>query len=139
MAMMSLGMFVFELKSAPYQSLQQDLGWRHPSNSRVGVRPARQYIGPDNEKVTLSGVLLPELTGGESRLNELRQMADEGKSWALIDGGGKVYGMFVIAGLATTRSVFFHDGTARRIEFTLNLERVDDDAGMITPAGPPQP
>jgi len=132
MPMMSLGMFVFELKSAPYQSLQQQLGWRHPSNSRVGVRPARQYVGPEDEKITLTGVLMPELTGGDPALGELRDMADEGKGYPLIDGNGNVYGMYVITQLSKTKSYFFNDGAARKIEFTLNLDRVDDDTGMLT-------
>ena len=33
-------------------------------NNRIGARPAYQYLGPDDETTTLSGVLLPEVTGG---------------------------------------------------------------------------
>jgi len=131
-SMMSLGMFVFERSSTPFQSMQHQLGWRHPVNSRVGVRPARQFLGPDDETVTLAGVLLPEITGGEPQIDELREMADEGGAWPLIDGNGRVHGVFTITGLSLTRTVFFEDGTARRIEFSLSLARVDDDIGVLT-------
>lgn len=125
--MMTLGQFVFNLNTVPYQEMQHSAGWRHPSSSRVGLRPGYQFIGPDEETVTLSGVLLPTFTGGQSSLDELRAMADTGKAWPLIDGTGTLYGLFVIEKLDQTRSEFFSDGAARRIEFTLNLKRVDDD------------
>lgn len=37
-----------------------------------------------------------------------------------------IYGMFVIESLSQTGALFFADGSARRIEFTLNLLRVDE-------------
>jgi phage protein U len=128
MAMMCLGYFVFELATAPYQSAQQQSGWRHPSNSRVGLRPARQFLGRDEESITLSGVLMPELSGGEPSIAALKTMADAGRAYVLIDGNGTLLGVFVIESIDVTRTVFFTDGTARKIEFSLSLKRVDDDA-----------
>lgn len=132
--MMALGSFIFRLQTAPYQELQQQVGWRHPSNSRVGSRPARQFIGPDDETVTLSGVLLPELTGGLSTLRFLRAMGDAGQAWPLIGADGTIHGLFVIESINSTQSTFFVDGTARKIDFTLTLKRVDDAALISAPA-----
>lgn len=126
--MMALGMFVFGLRTVPYQELQRQLAWRHASTARVGLRPARQYLGKDDETITLSGVLLPQLTGGPSSLAELEAMGDEGAAWPLLDGEGRIYGLYVIESLQTTASLFFSDGAARRIEFSLVLKRIDDDA-----------
>lgn len=123
--MMVLGLFVFNLKTLPYQDLQHSITWRHPTTSRIGQRPASQFIGVDNEIITLSGVLLPELTGGRFTLLFLRKMADQGKAWPLIEGTGLILGWFVIESLNVTKSVFFRDGAARRIEFSLALKRVD--------------
>lgn len=123
--MMALGLFVFALETAPYQEFQQQIGWRHPSNNRVGRRPSRQFTGLDDETVTLSGVLLPELTGGDNTIEVLRQMGNTGMAFVLIDGSGRYYGMFEIDSLSVTRTLFFKDGKARRIEFSLKLTRVD--------------
>lgn len=128
MSMMALGTFVFSLSTLPFQELQHQLGWRHPTTSRVGARPARQFLGPDDETITLSGVLLPELTGGQASLDQVRAMGDQGKAWPLIDGNGQIYGLYVIESLEQTKTIFFEDGTPRRIEFRLTLKRVDDDA-----------
>jgi phage protein U len=126
--MMALGQFIFSLSSLPYQELQHQFGWRHPTTSRVGARPARQFLGPDDESITVSGVLLPELTGGRVSLDMIREMGDQGASWPLIDGSdGRIHGLFIIESLSETKSFFFEDGTPRRIEFNLSLKRVDDD------------
>lgn len=125
--MMALGQFVFSIATLAYQELQRQTTWRHPSNSRVGARPARQFTGPGDDTMRLSGLLAPEVTGSTVALDDLRAMADQGLAWPLVDGSGVVYGQFVVEGLDETRTVFFADGTARRIDFNLQLARVDDE------------
>ncbi|WP_145537971.1 phage tail protein [Yersinia alsatica] len=124
--MMALGMFVFMLQTVPYQDFQHQMAWRHPSNARFGLRPVSQFLGPDEESITLSGVLYPELTGGKASLMALQLMAETGKAWSLIEGNGAIHGMFVIESLNRTKSLFFSDGSARKIEFTLTLKRTDE-------------
>ncbi len=124
--MMTLGFFVFSRLTVPYQTSQHDMVWRHPTNNRIGARPTAQFLGVGDETLTLSGVLLPELTGGELSLDVLRQMADTGKAYPLIEGRGTVTGFFVIEKISKGRSEFFSDGAARRIEFSLDLKRVDE-------------
>ncbi|MGI2144441.1 phage tail protein [Shewanella frigidimarina] len=124
--MMTLGFFVFSRLTVPYQSSQHDMVWRHPTNSRIGARPSAQFLGVGDETLTLSGVLMPEITGGELSLEALRKMADTGKAYPLIEGRGTVTGFFVIEKISKGRSEFFSDGAARKIEFTIELKRVDE-------------
>ncbi|ELN8076223.1 phage tail protein [Salmonella enterica] len=124
--MMVLGLYVFVLRTVPYQELQYQRSWRHAANSRVNRRPSTQFLGPDNDSLTLSGVLLPEVTGGRLSLLALEQMAELGKAWPLIEGSGTIYGMFVIESLSQTKTEFFASGVPRRIEFTITLKRVDE-------------
>lgn len=126
--MMALGTFVFSLPDLAYQQLQRSAAWRHASSERVGARAARQYLGPGEETIELSGLIAPELTGSPASLDTLREMAAEGRPLALVDGTGVVHGTFVITGLQETRTLFFPDGAARKIEFSLSLMRVDDEA-----------
>ncbi|KAB7672822.1 phage tail protein [Plesiomonas shigelloides] len=125
--MMTLGWFVFMRSTFAPQSRQDERGWRHPGNSRVGARPAYQFLGADDETTTLSGTLYPELTGGAVSLDMLHQMADTGQAYPLIQGDGVMRGYFVIEKTSVTSSEFFQDGAARKIEFTMALKRVDDD------------
>ena len=72
-------------------------------------------LAPDNDTLTLSGVLLPEITGGRLSMLALEQMAELGKAWPLIEGSGTIYGMYVIEGLNQTKAEFFRDGMPRRV------------------------
>ncbi|WP_104097564.1 phage tail protein [Stutzerimonas kunmingensis] len=124
--MMALGMFVFSLETLAYQEFQRQTEWRHGSTNRIGTNPARQYLGRGDDSITLPGVLLPALAGTQLSLDALRTMADTGKAWPLVEGTGKIYGTWIIESLSETRTLFFRDGQARRIEFTLSLKRIDD-------------
>ncbi|KJH82857.1 phage tail protein [Stutzerimonas stutzeri] len=124
--MMALGMFVFSLETLAYQEFQRQTDWRHGSTSRIGTNPARQFTGKGDDIITLPGVLLPALAGTTLSLDTLRYMADTGKAWPLVEGTGRIYGVWVIESLTETRTLFFRDGAARRIEFTLKLARIDD-------------
>lgn len=79
----------------------------------------------NEEKIVLSGSLLPEIPCGKMSLLALNLMADEGSTWPLLDGGGTIYGMFVINSVSEMCTEFFADGSARKIDFTVNLTRVD--------------
>ena len=120
-----LGFFVFSLHTLAYQDLQRQLAWRHASTSRVGARPAHQYFGPDEEKITLSGVLLPEFAGSRLSLELLQAMAETGRAWPLIQGDGLLFGEYLIVSIQTTGTLHFQDGAPRRIEFQLTLKRTD--------------
>lgn len=124
--MMALGMFVFSLPTLAYQELQRQTDWRHPSSSRVGTNPARQFAGRGDDAITLPGIILPELAGSALSLDALRMMADTGKAWPLVEGTGRILGIWVIESVSETRTLFFQDGAARRIEFSISLKRIDD-------------
>ena len=123
--LMSLGQFVFGLDTLAFETLRRQTAWRHPSNARVGARPARQFVGQGDDSITLSGILAPEFKGTARSLLTLRDMADGGKAFALVSGAGDVFGAWVIESLGETGTLFHHDGRPRRIEFELQLARVD--------------
>ena len=53
-------------------------------------------------------------------------MAREGRARPMIGGTGIFHGMFIIEKVTHTHSDFYSDGTARKINFTLELKRVDE-------------
>lgn len=125
--MMIFGMFVFELSTLPHQQIQQSKTWRHVKNERINRSAAWQYIGAGDDQITLSGVLYPEITGGEVSLTLLTTQAYTACPWPLIDGTGQIYGMYVITGLQTTRQELDRYGKAKKIEFSVSLQRCDED------------
>lgn len=133
--MLALGMFVFSLSTAAYQELQRQTEWRHASNNRIGAVPARQFLGRGDDSITLPGIILPELAGSGLSLDAIRLMANTGKAWPMVEGSGRIYGLWVIESLSETKTLFFRDGTPRRIEFNLSLKRIDDDRIDLLGAG----
>lgn len=126
--MLSLGMFVFELATLPFQEKSRRTSWRHARNSRVGARPSNQFLGPEDDTITLAGDLLPDIAGDPGSLDTLRQMADEGGAWPLTDGLGNVHGAWVIDAIDERQGNFHANGQARRYDFSISLHRVDDPA-----------
>lgn len=125
--MMVFGMFVFTLRTIPYQQLQLSQEWRHVKNDRVNASAGWQYIGPGDNSVTLDGVLYPEITGGNLSLAALNSIGYAGRPWPLIEGGGRIYGMYVMTRLERGHSEFDRYGNPKKIEFTISLSRVDPD------------
>ncbi|MGE0082488.1 MAG: phage tail protein [Thiohalomonadaceae bacterium] len=124
-----LGRFVFGLRTAPFDQLRRSTAQRIASNNRFGLLAAHQHLGPGDDAITITGVLMPEITGGPSTLDDLRAMAERGESYPLLDGEGYYYGYWLIESVEESKSVFMAGGVARKIEFTLNLKR-DEEPGV---------
>lgn len=124
--LMVLGLFVFERRTLPYQSMQYTKDYRWASNNRIGKSPAYQFLGEGETTRTLSGSLYPEITGGKLSLLAIELMANEGRAWPLIDGSGMIHGMYVVEKVTHTHTDLYSDGSARKIEFNLTLKRVDE-------------
>ncbi|RXJ11471.1 phage tail protein [Lelliottia nimipressuralis] len=124
--LMVLGLFVFERRTLPYQSMQYTKDYRWASNNRIGKSPAYQFLGEGETTRILSGTLYPEITGGKLSLLAIELMANEGRAWPLIDGSGMIHGMYVVEKVTHTHTDLYSDGAARKIEFNLTLKRVDE-------------
>ncbi|WP_349929203.1 phage tail protein [Acinetobacter sp. A1-4-2] len=129
--MMIFGMFVFSIPTATYQSLQRSTSWRHASNSRVGQAPAYQYLGPGEDTITLDGSIVPEF-GSQLSLTALRLMGNTGKSFPLIAGNGKIYGLWKLDSVDETQTYFFKNGKPRKVEFSLKLSKNKSAGSLIT-------
>ena len=127
--MMILGGFIFELKTAAYQSFKRNTAQRWSQHERVGKRAMHQYLGPANDEITLPGVIYPEFNGADSQLSldKLRDMADAGVPYNMIDRDGYVQGDFIILSITEDKSVFLKGGVAQKINFEVKLRRYADD------------
>lgn len=126
--LLSLGMFIFAVRTLAYDELQRKMDWRHARTSRFGARDATQFVGPGDETISLSGSAYAEISNGAVSLDELREMASKGEAWPLVDGTGRVLGAYVITAVDERESYFFPDGTPRKIDFGIDLLGVDGPA-----------
>lgn len=130
----SLGFFVFDMATLPFQELQRRTSWRHASTSRIGARPASQFLGPNDDSFRITGVIYPGVAGSADSLDTLRDMGAQGDAWPLVTGDGTVHGAYKIDSVQDGRSQFYPNGAAREIEFTADIFRVDDDQVLAADA-----
>ena len=124
--LLSLGLFIFATGQTAIDEIQRKSSYRYGTGNAIGVRPTLQYLGPDNDSMTLPGILYPEVTDPPSVLDALRDMAKTGQSYALLGGDGSYFGLWKVTDIEETRKHLLSDGTARKIEFSLNLKLQDD-------------
>ncbi|MEJ7933642.1 phage tail protein [Sphingobium sp. AN558] len=124
--LMALGMFIFDVSTLAHDEMQRKAQWTHARSARVGARDATQFVGPGEETVGLSGTVYSEITDGAVSIDVLRAMASTGEAFPLLDGTGIVFGNFVIEAIDERHAYVMADGRARRIDFGIDLLRVDD-------------
>jgi len=120
----ALGMFVFDMSSVLFDDLCRKRDWRNVRTERFGAFPASQYVGPGDDRITLSGTLVPELAGSYSAITTLASMADAGEAYPLANGAGTILGNFTIDSLDEKHSALIDAGLPRVIGFTIELSRV---------------
>ncbi|MFA5712135.1 phage tail protein [Mycolicibacterium sp.] len=127
-AMMMLGTeYMFSVSTAAYQSLRRSAAYRWPAQERIGRRPARQFVGPGDETMTLDGTIYPHYLGGIGQIERMREVAGRGDPLALVDGRGSNLGQWCIERVEETDTVFGADGRPRRMDFVLGLVRYGED------------
>lgn len=125
--MMMLGPYMFSVGTAAPQTMSHRASYSWASQDRVGQRPLLQWTGPGAERLTLNGRIYPQYKGGLSQIQLMREMAGIGWRWLLVDGMGKVYGLFAIREVEETGTLYDYYGAPRRIDFRLQLEYAGDD------------
>lgn len=132
MAMMMLGPFPFELDTIAYDSLQHSLDYHwaeqdrlgHSAAKRLGIGgPGLQYLGPGRELLELNAIIYPSFKNKFSSTLTLRTMANAGLPWPLLDRKGLILGEFIIMSISNTQHYFNKDGSPRKVEFKMSLQR----------------
>jgi phage protein U len=123
--LMTLGSFIFQIDTAAFQELQRTTNWRFANSERFGAKPATQFVGAGQDKVTLPCLIYPGQIGKYSALQTLRQMAATGNQFTMLDGTGNVVGEFIIVSMNETQSYFTIGGLPKKVDFSIELERVD--------------
>ncbi|MFV0645188.1 MAG: phage tail protein [Sphingomonadaceae bacterium] len=131
MVMMSLGYFLFTLQSLPFQKMAHKRDVRFANNERFGAADAWQFIGPGQEAISLSGVSAYGITSAKASSARLNSMMQDGRALPLIDGLGNLFGQYILTSFDLDKTVYQKFGQARRVAWTLELQRVDDPGASI--------
>ena len=126
--MMALGEFRFALDTAAYDQLRRSDSYRWQGQDRLGRRPAQQFTGHGPSTVELEGTIYPAFRGGLGQITAMREAADAGTPLEMVDGTGRVWGLWCILDLRETQAVFLADGVPRKLEFSIKLVAYGEDA-----------
>ncbi|ESZ63522.1 phage tail protein [Mesorhizobium sp. C120A] len=129
--MMGLGPFRFSLSTAAYQSLERGDEYRWEEAARIGRAPAMQFIGAGTTTFSLSGTIYPGFRGGLGQLDSMRAIAAIGAPQMMVSGLGRIFGLYVIAGVNETQTIFFDNGAFRKQEFSIDLKSYGVDGGLF--------
>jgi phage protein U len=126
--MWMLGPFMFSRDTAAPSGLKRssDFGWA--AQERFAKGPALQFTGPGADVIELDGTIYPYHAGGLGQVAAMRELAGLGRPQLLVDGRGMFYGKWAILRVDETGTHLAPNGTARKIEFRLSLQRYIDDA-----------
>ncbi|MGJ4961342.1 MULTISPECIES: phage tail protein [unclassified Bradyrhizobium] len=119
--MLALGAFRFSVSTAAYQKFERSSEWRWPATDRIGMAPAKQYVGPGEDTITVDGVIFPHYRGGLRQMDMMRAQAGLGQPLPLITGFGRYLGFYCIEKVKESMETFMSDGAPRKIEFTVEL------------------
>jgi len=126
--LMSLGSFKFEISTAAYSELRRANAWRWSGQARIGLHDRLQYVGRDNETITLIGTVYPGIRGaGVGQLERLREIGNSGEPQLLVSGEGDVMGYWVLESEDSSESRFVRGGAPRKQTFSLAIKFYGDD------------
>lgn len=131
--MLRIGPYRFAMSTAAYQSLDRSASYTWARQNRIGTNDALQYTGPGAETLNLSGVIYPYFRGGLGQLDGMRRSASLGLPLPLIDGRGRVLGLWVIESVTEKQAVFDRRGVPKRQEFEMRLARYDGGLRGLLP------
>jgi len=129
--MMRLGDFAFSTDGLAYRRLSRTRAWRWPAQARLRGTPARQFVGPGEGRVDLSGVVYPGQLGDASAMDRLRALAETGTPQVLVAaagaGSGDILGWWSVERLEETQdTAFLPGGIPAKIAFRIVLVHYGD-------------
>ncbi|WP_315743085.1 phage tail protein [Bradyrhizobium sp. SZCCHNR1075] len=119
--LLALGSYRFSVTTGAYQKFERTTAWRWPATERIGVAPAKQYVGPGEDEISIEGTIYPHYRGGLRQIDQMRAQAGLGQPLPLITGFGRFLGNWCIEKIKENQDYLMSDGAPRKIEFTIDL------------------
>lgn len=89
----------------------------------MGSRPPLEFMGKGEDRITLSGRLLPSRVGGMTELETVRSLMDAGTRVPVMRGDGKMFGWFAIVRVDEDHANLDRFGVGFTLAYTIELTR----------------
>ena len=127
--LMTLGEYVFGVDTSAYSELQRTAEYRWAAQERLGRYPARQWLGPGEDTIELSGTIYPVRRRASEELDAMRDEARTGEPLRLMLGTGEILGLWVIERIQAEERAHLPGGVPRAVGFRLQLAYYGEDGG----------
>jgi hypothetical protein len=87
--------------------------------------PGREFMGEGDDKITLSGQLLPFKTGGLTELEAAHGFRRSGTRLPVMRGDGKAFGWFVIESIRESHGDLMRDGVGFTVKHMIEMTKVE--------------
>jgi phage protein U len=118
----ALGTHKFATTTAAFAELTRATEYKWQEQARIANDPVLQFTGYGVETLTLP-LSIGGGIGTADSLSQLRGDADRATVFPLCDSKGAFHGKWVIKSIAETQKFFAPDGSARKIDFSITLNR----------------
>lgn len=114
------------LDTAPFNADEMDrtAGADFAVKPIMGGLQGREFMGEGDDKITLSGQLLPFKTGGLTHLEAAHGFRRSGTRLPLMRGDGKSFGWFVIESIKESHSELMRDGVGFVVKHTIEMTKI---------------
>jgi len=115
--LIALGDFRFSLGMAEYDLLRRTLNLRWGRSDVIGKRPSYQYVGVDDETITIVGAVYnyhqnvdifdsPVMQTGVDQITQLREQALKGQPLRMVLETGQSLGYWIIVSITEAQTHF---------------------------------
>ncbi|WP_108459210.1 phage tail protein [Devosia naphthalenivorans] len=101
----------------------------------MGTLPGREFMGEGDDKLSLSGQLLPLKTGGLTELEVAHGFRQSGQRLPVMRGDGKMFGWFAIESIQETHMDLMADGVGFRVKHSIALIKVGPEGASTNIIG----
>ena len=125
-----LGRFMFSPSVGSYEELERtwQITWAKPDP--IGSSPVKQFMGPGDELMTISGGIWPEIQmPGMWKIEDLAAAAKTGRTMSFVLGNGRVLGQWCVEEVSEYQTLIESGGYPGEISFSISMSR-DTGGGL---------
>ncbi|MBO9125446.1 MULTISPECIES: phage tail protein [unclassified Rhizobium] len=123
----SIGALTLDTRPFSVDEMQRSTSADFADKPVMGGMIAREFMGEGEEKITLSGQLLPFKTGGLTELEMAHGFRRSGQKLPVLRGDGARLGWYVIDTITENHTDLMRDGVGFFVKHSISLTKVSPD------------
>ncbi len=124
MMLYSVGPLMLDTRPFSVNDVQRTASADFAQKPLIGTMQSREFMGEGEDRMILSGQLLPFRTGGITELEMVHAFRRSGQRLPVLRGDGRRLGWFVVEAISETHRDLMRDGVGFFIRHSITLVKV---------------